>query len=48
MEDAVAKAAKALKATRGTQQIHDAEWASDQDLLTFRGKYYVPRNMDLR
>ena len=48
MEEAVAKAAKAIREDRKRGQVRSAEWTEVDGLLMFRGKIYVPRDMGLR
>jgi len=43
----VAKAARELQQTSG-KTVRSAEWSEDDGVLRFRGKIYVPRDMDLR
>jgi hypothetical protein len=47
-EDAVVKAAEELKRDRSRKTVHSAEWSEKDNLLTFRGKIYVPKDRDLR
>jgi len=46
-EEPVAKAAKELRQA-SSKMVYSAEWSEDEGLLHFRGKIYVPRNLDLR
>jgi transposase InsO family protein len=46
-EEAIAKAAKALRAT-SSKHMRSSEWSEVDGLLLFRGKIYVPNDMDLR
>jgi len=43
----VAKAARELRQALD-KTVHSAEWSEDGGVLQFRGKIYVPRNVDLR
>jgi len=43
----VAKAARELRQTLG-KTVHSAEWSEDDRVLWFRGKIYVPQDVDLR
>ena len=46
-KEPVAKAARELRQTL-SKTVHSAEWSEDDGVLRFRGKIYVPRNLDLR
>jgi len=46
-EEPVAKAAKELQQAL-SKTVHSAEWSEDKGLLCFRGKIYVPQNLDLQ
>jgi len=46
-EEPVAKAARELRQTL-SKTVRSAEWSEDNGVLQFRGKIYVPRNLDLR
>ena len=46
-EDAVARAAQELKKSSG-KSLRSAEWRESQDLLYFRDRIYVPKNVDLQ
>jgi len=46
-EEPVAKAARELQQTSG-KTVRSAEWSEDNGVLRFRGKIYVPQNVDLR
>ena len=46
-EEAIAKVAKELKATR-SHSVHAVEWTIVDRVLYFRGKIYVPNTSDLR
>jgi len=46
-EELVAKVAKELQQASG-KTVHFTEWSEDNGVLQFRGKIYVPRNVDLR
>jgi transposase InsO family protein len=48
LEESVAKAARSLKHDRTRGTIRSAEWAETEGLLMFRGKIYVPKDLDLR
>jgi len=43
----VAKAARELRQA-SSKTVRSAEWLEDKGLLWFRGKIYVPQNLDLR
>jgi len=43
----VAKAARELRQAT-SKTIRSVEWLEEEGLLRFRGKIYVPRNVDLR
>jgi len=45
-EEPVAKAARELQQA-SSKTVCSAEWSEDKGLLQFRGKIYVPRNLDL-
>jgi len=45
-EEPVAKAARELWQASG-KTVHSVEWSEDDGVLQFRGKIYVPQNMDL-
>jgi len=45
-EEPVAKAARELQQA-SSKMVHSTEWSEDKGVLWFRGKIYVPRNMDL-
>ena len=45
-EEPVAKAARELRQTLG-KTVHSAEWSEDDRVLRFRGKIYVPGNVEL-
>ena len=47
LEDAVSKAAKALKST-SAKSIRSSEWSEAEGILYFRGKIYVPPTSDIR
>ena len=42
----MAKAARELQQV-SSKTVRSAEWSEDEGLLWFRGKIYVPRNLDL-
>jgi len=46
-EKPVAKAARELWQA-ASKTVRSAEWLEEKGLLRFRGKIYVPRNVDLR
>jgi len=46
-EEPVAKAARELRQA-ASKTVCSAEWLEEKGLLRFRGKIYVPRNVDLR
>jgi len=46
-EEPVAKVARELRQA-ASKTIRSAEWLEEEGLLRFRGKIYVPRNMDLQ
>jgi hypothetical protein len=46
LEDAVSKAAKALKST-SAKSIRSSEWSEAEGILYFRGKIYVPLTSDI-
>ena len=46
-EEPVAKAARELQQT-SDKTVRFAEWSEDDGVLQFRGKIYVPRDVDLR
>jgi len=46
-EELVAKAARELQQASG-KTVCSAEWSEDDGVLRFRGKIYVPQNVDLR
>jgi len=46
-EELVAKVAKELQQASG-KTVHSTEWSEDNGVLRFRGKIYVPRNVDLQ
>jgi len=46
-EELVAKAARELRQTSG-KTVRSVEWSEDDGVLRFRGKIYVPQNVDLR
>ena len=43
----MAKAAKELRQA-SSKTVHSVEWLEDEGLLHFRGKIYIPQNLDLR
>jgi len=45
-EELVAKAARELRQASG-KTVRSAEWSEDDEVLQFRGKIYVPWNVDL-
>jgi len=45
-KELVAKAARELQQV-SSKTVRSAEWSEDEGLLWFRGKIYVPRNLDL-
>jgi hypothetical protein len=47
LDESVVKAVEELQKTN-TRRIDGAEWAEEQGLILFRGKVYVPKNMELR
>jgi hypothetical protein len=47
MDEQVVKAVGELKKTR-TRKLEGQEWSEEQGLILFRGKVYVPRDMELR
>jgi hypothetical protein len=47
LEDAVSRAAKALKST-SAKSIHSSQWSKAEGILYFRGKIYVPPTSDIR
>jgi hypothetical protein len=47
LEDAVSKAAKAMKST-SAKSIRSSEWSEAEGILYFRGKIYVPPTSDIR
>ena len=46
-EEPVAKAARELRQA-SSKTVHSAEWSEDEGLLQFRGKIYIPWNLDLQ
>jgi len=46
-EELVAKAARELQQA-SSKTVHSAKWSENEGLLQFRGKIYVPWNLDLR
>ena len=46
-KEPVAKAARELRQA-SSKMVRSAEWSEDEGLLWFRGKIYVPRNLDLQ
>ena len=46
LEEAVAKAAEELKKTN-VKSVRTAEWTESDELLSFRGKIYVPPDPEL-
>jgi len=46
-KELVAKAARELQQV-SSKTVRSAEWSEDEGLLWFRGKIYVPWNLDLR
>ena len=46
-EEPVAKAARELQQA-SSKMVRSVEWSEDEGVLRFRGKIYVPQNMDLR
>jgi len=46
-EEPIAKAARELRQTL-SKTVYSTEWSEDDRLLWFRGKIYVPWNLDLR
>ena len=46
-EEPVAKAARELQQA-ASKTVCSAEWLEEKGLLQFRGKIYIPRNVDLR
>jgi len=46
-EEPVAKAARELRQT-SSKMVRSTEWLEDNGVLRFRGKIYVPQNLDLR
>jgi len=46
-EEPVAKAVRELRQA-SSKTVRSAEWSEDEGLLQFRGKIYVPRNLDLQ
>jgi len=46
-EEPVAKAAKELRQA-SSKTVYSVEWLEDKGLLHFRGKIYIPQNLDLR
>jgi len=46
-KEPVAKAVRELQQA-SSKTVRSAEWSEDEGLLWFRGKIYVPRNLDLR
>ena len=46
-EELVAKAARELRQA-SSKTVCSAEWSEDKGLLQFRGKIYIPWNLDLR
>jgi hypothetical protein len=47
MDEEVVKAVKEMKGEK-KKTIKGEEWAEEQGLILFRGKVYVPRNIELR
>ena len=47
MDETVVKAVEELKKS-GSKKIEGSEWSEDQGLILFKGKVYVPRNIELR
>jgi len=43
----VAKVARELRQAL-SKMVRSAEWLEDEELLQFRGKIYIPQNLDLR
>jgi len=46
-EEPIAKVARELRQTL-SKTVHSTEWSEDDGVLRFRGKIYVPQNLDLR
>jgi len=46
-EEPVAKAARELQQA-SSKTVRSAEWSEDEGVLRFRGKIYIPWNLDLR
>jgi len=46
-EELIAKAARELQQT-SSKTVCSAEWSEDDGVLRFRGKIYIPRNLDLQ
>jgi predicted phosphohydrolase len=47
LDECVVKAVEELRKS-GTSRIDGAEWAEEQGLILFKGKVYVPKDLDLR
>jgi len=45
-EEPIAKAVRELWQV-ASKTVHSVEWSEDDGVLRFRGKIYVPRNLDL-
>ena len=43
----MAKVARELQQAL-SKMVRSAEWLEDKELLQFRGKIYIPQNLDLR
>ena len=46
-DEQIVKAVEELKKS-GTKKLEEEEWTEEQGLVLFRGKVYVPKNMELR
>ena len=47
-EESVAKAAKELRKDKSRGTVRSAEWSEFEGLMMFRGKIYVPKDLELR
>ena len=47
-EESVAKAAKELRKDKSRGTVCSAEWSELEGLMMFRGKIYVPKDLELR
>lgn len=47
LDESVVKAVEELRRSP-TRRLRSEEWSEEQDLILFRGKVYVPKNIQLR